>query len=233
MLQSDICNITGLPTAEAKPHTHPVHASATYPNTKTPVQLFHRNAKSLYEESFHDISLEKGTEYPCTREDLIASGGTHRRSALDALKVKDRRKWFAHPNNGPFLDARIAAREVFDHNDPKRVPSAAEDEAIKRLKTGFKNAATERWGPDLPIKMFCDLDKVFFGGRLKGNVCLTWNPDRLFPRSPSGTVLGITMYLGKGQCAILLNADHILLRPKENSRFVCMFATLLHEMWCA
>ncbi len=187
----------------------------------------HRNRGSLYEESFQDITLHKGTRYPCTQKDLDASGGAHRRTALDSLRFKNQSKWFAHPNNGPFIDARLSAREVFDHNDLKRIPSAVEQDAIDRLHTGLRNASTERWGPDLAIKAFCDLDKVFFCGRLRGHVCLTWKPDRSFP---SRNLLGITEYVNKGKCVIQLNADLILLEPRSESTFGGMFITLLHEM---
>ncbi len=131
-----------------------------------------------------------------------------------------------HPNKGPFLDARIAAREVFEHNDPTRIPSAAENEAIRRLDTAFKDAAQGFWGPDLAFKAFCDLDKVFFCARLTGHVCLSWQP-----HIGRGLLWGSTGYLGRGKAVIILDAYNIFFHTEGESGFVQMFTTLLHEMW--
>ena len=200
--------------------------SSQYHNRGT-ARVLQRDAKDLYEESFYDIALDTATNYPCTQNELNASGGANRRTALKAHNFGNKTKWFARPNRGPFLDARIAAREVFDHNDPERRPSAAENEAIDRLVAGFENAAQEYWGPDMAIKAFCDLDKVFFCGRLRGHVCLTWSPDRFFDQD----CFGFTTYLGVGKCVIQLNAYWIFCGPESGSGFIQMFSTLLHEMW--
>lgn len=191
------------------------------------MQIFHRDAEDLYREAFYDITPHAGTKYPCTQKDLNATGGANRRTTLDEYEFRNKTRWFAYPNKGPFLDARIAAREVYDHNDLKRAPSAAENEAINRLIAGFKKAGKEPWGPDLAIKAFCDLDKVFFCGRLKGHVCLAWKPDR----SVKKDWFGVTLPLGGGKCVIQLNAHSIFLEPRDGSCFVQMFNTLLHEMW--
>ena len=191
------------------------------------MQVFPRNPKDLLQETSDDITPDTGTNYPCTQQELNASGGANRRTAWDAFKVKNNTKWFAYPNNGPFVDARKAACEIFDHNDQKRIPSAAEKEAISRLITGFKNAGREYWGPDLAIKAFCDLDKVFFCGRLKGHVCLTWKPDSSF----KSELYASTLNLGAGKCVIQLNADLHFSFPFVALIFNQMFDTLLHEMW--
>lgn len=219
-------------------HPRPVNGSRKPPHSPDPrtsypsrdqntIQVFHRDARDLYEEAFHEVAPDTATKYPCTKEELKASGGANRRTAVNAFNLKNKSKWFAHPNKGRFIDVRDAAREVFDHNDPKRTPSAAEDEAIDRLLTAFENAGKEPWGPDIAIKAFCDLDKVFFCGRLKGHVCLTWRSDRSFERD----CFGNTFHLGGGKCVIQLNAYCIFFTPRDGSSFVQMFATLLHEMW--
>ena len=190
-------------------------------------RAYPRSAISLYNETFHEVTLDTGTRYPCTQEDLDATGGIDRQTASHALKFKNRLRWFANPNHGPFVDARIAAREIFDHNALGRTPSVAESDAINRLYTGIERATREHWAPDLAIKAFCDLDKVFFCGRLRGHVCLSWKP-----QDPSGAdSFGCTWYLRGGQCEIQLYASDIFFGHESgSSRFVQMFQTLLHEM---
>lgn len=198
-----------------------------FPN-QIPLQVNHRDAKELEAEARYDISPDTATNYPCTRKELESSGGANRQTAGNAVNFKDKTKWFAHPNKGPFLDSMIAAREIYDHNDPRRATSASgEDEAISRLVTGIQNARRGPWGPDLAIKAFCDLDKVFFCGRLRGHVCVTWQPDSFF----GNDCYGSTEYLGAGKCVINLNPHTNFFGPLCDSGFGQMFATLLHEMW--
>ena len=208
------------------PHSLNPHTSHGSQHQDT-IPVFHRNPQDLYKEAFYEVSLDTGTNYPCTKGELNASGGVNRHTAMNARNKKDKTKWFPRKNKGPFVEARTAAREVFDHNHPRRIPSAAEDEAMSRLMTAFGNAGREPWGPDLAIKAFCDLDKVFFCGRLKGHVCLTWERDNAFDKNCWGS----THYVHKGKCVILLNADQIFFRRLDGSGFVQMFSTLLHEMW--
>lgn len=191
------------------------------------IPVFRRSPQELYKEAFYEVSVDTGTEYPCTKEELDASGGVNRHTAMKAYYKKDKTKWFPHKNHGPFVEARTAAREVFDRNHPTRIPSVAEDEAMSRLMTAFGKAGREPWGPDLAIKAFCDLDKVFFFGRLKGHVCLTWDGGGVCGKDCWGS----TQYLEKGKCVILLNADQIFFHSPDGLGFVQMFSTLLHEMW--
>lgn len=193
------------------------------------IQVFPRHPRELYEESGYDIAPDTATNYPCTQRELNASGGVNRQMAIDEETVMNM-KLFAHPNKGPFTDARKAAREIFDHNDQKRTPSATENEAINRLVDGFENAVRQPWGPDLAIKAFCDLDKVFFCGRLKGHVCLTWMSERSVD-SEGNAFYARSGYMGKGKCVMHLNAYMIFFRNHVGSCFGQMFATVLHEMW--
>ena len=221
-------------------YAHPVRANCSrgpprscYPQNSHGLQhqdtipVFRRNPQELYKEAFYEVSVDTGTNYPCTKAELNASGGVNRHTAMKAHYKKDKTKWFPHRNKGPFVEARTAAREVFDHNHPTRIPSVAEDEAMSRLMTAFGKAGREPWGPDLAIKAFCDLDKVFFCGRLKGHVCLTWDSDSIC----GNDCWGSTQYLEKGKCVILLNADQIFFHSPDGLGFVQMFSTLLHEMW--
>ena len=195
------------------------------------IQVIDRNPEDTYKETFHKITLKTGTDYPCTRKELNAVKGLNLRmtpTGNASYTPTNQSKWADYPNKGPFLDARIAAREVFEHNDPKRTPSAAENEAIHRLDTAFKDAGQRFWGPDLVIKAFCDLDKVFFCARLMGHVYLSWQPHI---DHGTGDVWGTTGYLGRGKAVIYLDAYNIFFQPEGGSGFVQMFATLLHEMW--
>ncbi len=192
------------------------------------IQVIDRNPEDTYKESFYKITPETGTDYPCTQEELnVLKGPKWRMTPTGPVSCtqKSESKRVDHPNKGPFLDAMIAAREVFEHNDPTRIPSVAENEAIRRLDTVFKDAAQRFWGPDLAIKAFCDLDKVFFCARLTGHVYLSWK------RNIGRGVWGKTGYLWRGKAVILLGAYNIFFHPEGGSGFVHMFATLLHEMW--
>ena len=221
-------------------YAHPVRANgsrgppySSYPHNSHGLQyqdtipVFRRNPQELYKEAFYEVTVDTGTNYPCTKEELNATGGVYRHTAMKALYKRDKTKWFPHENKGPFVEVRTAARKAFDHNHPTRIPSAAEDEAMSRLMTAFGKAGREPWEPDLAIKAFCDLDKVFFCGRLKGNVCLTWDGDS----ACGNDCWGLTRYLQEGKCVILLNADHIFFHSRDGLGFVQMFSTLLHEMW--
>ena len=180
-------------------------------------------------EAIHDdITLNTGTDYPCTQEELNASGGANRRMGLS--KTIHKRELFKNLNEGPFVSARKAVREVFDHNRPQRTPSAEENDAIVRLSNAIQRAAHERWGPDLVIKAFCDLDRVFFRARLRGHVCLTWKPNESFRGVSFAETTAVSRH-GKGKCVIHLNAMGVFLQPECESVFEEMFATLLHEMW--
>lgn len=209
---------------------HPPGPSTSFPSlAQNAIHVLPRVAKDLYREAFYHITPYIGTEYPCTTEDLNASGGIARQIPLGGNVQAKKALWFTGPNAGPFIDPAKASREIFDHNQPKRMPSAAEERAIQRLVTGLKNAGQKYWGPDLAVKAFCDLDKVFFRGRLRGHVCLTWRSDESFQHY----CFGDTTLLKGGKCVIQLNAYAIFCGFEVVSGFTQMFATLLHEMWYA
>ena len=185
--------------------------------------------KKLYREASKDVSLNSGCDYPCKQSDLDATGGLARQYFLkDKIEERglSRKEWFAHKNHGPFISARQAALDVFEHNTSRRKIRRVEQEAIARLSLAIAAGRAGSWGPDLIIKAFCDLDIVFFGGRLRGHVCVRWLPDWGLP---GRTVLGTAVYIGKGKSAIKMNADAILMSHQEP--FERMFATMLHEMW--
>lgn len=187
------------------------------------------NPQDLYDEALRDITLDSGTEYACTNGDLDATGGLARQQYPhndDKDHPSSRKKWFLHRNHGPFRTPRQACLEIFTHNDLRRKPGTAEREAIERLSKAISAGRHGLWGPDVIIKAFCDLDVVFFRGRLRGHVCVRWLPDW---SAPGCTIWGTTVFLGDGKCAIRLNVETILIdHPRPFER---MFATMLHEMW--
>ena len=185
--------------------------------------------QQLYDAAFADVTLDSGSDYECTQNDLEATGGLARQEYQDddhKYRKASKRTWFSKPNHGPFVTGRQASRDIFEHNDLRRKPNKFERVAIERLSEAIDSGRRGDWSPDLIIKAFCDLDIVFFGGQLRGHVCVRWQPDW---SEPGGITWGTTVFLHEGKCAIRLNADKILL---DHSRhFESMFGTMLHEMW--
>ena len=202
------------------PHIHHPPRSQRRPATS------HIRRQELYDTVFTDITLDTGTNYACIQSDLEATGGLSRQQYPED-DSKDRkasnRKWFSQPNRGPFVTPRQASRDIFEHNDMRRKPGRYESGAIARLSEAINAGRRGDWSPDLIIKAFCDLDTVFFGGQLRGHVCVRWQPDWA-PRAS-----GQTVFLGDGKCSMRLNADNLLLEHPHP--FEGMFATTLHEMW--
>ena len=207
--------------------THPP-ASSFFPENSSRLPAQHKSRQELYDDAFKDVTLGSGTKYTCTQSDLDATGGLARREypKEEGRNLKpSRKRWFSQKNQGPFVAARQACLEIFEHNDLRRKLGNLEMSAIERISRAIAAGHDGIWGPDLIIKAFCDLDTIFFRGRLRGHVCVRWLRDW----SPEGfTTLGTTVRLGEGKCAIKMNADTILL---ENPHpFTRMFATMLHEM---
>lgn len=222
-------NHPGRPVSVYSSPPHPPNPSISIlSQTQNIIKVFPRRAEELYVEAFDQVTPGIGTDYPCTPKDLSASGGVARRLPPDRHPSEYESRWFTSKNKWPSVDPETAAREVFDHNNPERIPPADEDEAIGRLVTGIRNAGLRKWGPDLAIKAFCDLDKVLFCGKLRGNVCLTWEQDS---SSLRGLFALTTVWKTHGKCLIQLNAYWNIFMYEVHSNFAQMFATLLHEMW--
>ena len=162
----------------------------------------------LLEKAFYGVDACWGTPYPCRQRDL------------DIIRQHPSR------NDGPFASQRQATLEIVDHNDPRRRLPSYEREAIRRLSDAVDDSARYPWGPDLVIKAFLDLDLVFFGGALRGYVCVSWEGMECF--ADEGESQGRTTDSSRpGHALIYLNAEAILLGP---SPFSHMFSTVLHEM---
>ncbi|MCJ1226298.1 hypothetical protein MMC12_002948 [Toensbergia leucococca] len=92
------------------------------------------------------------------------------------------------------------------------------------------NIRTPGWGPDIVVKAFHDLDKVFFQGRLEGRVTIKWKKAKFFKYDSSkGKTYGSTWSKAPRGAQIFLNADAIFL-DQTSDPFKDMWGTLLHEM---
>lgn len=112
----------------------------------------------------------------------------------------------------------MSTHRLVRHNRLEKEPSSKEEDAIKRLRKGLK---VKKWGPDLIIKAFQDLDTLFFRGVLVGNCLVRWrDPEgcrRVSARSKC-TWYGLTHPAGSRadkQVAITLSAEHILLECSD------------------
>lgn len=121
-------------------------------------------------------------------------------------------------------------------NDERRRPSSAERAAITNLAYVVQDR-TYRYHPDIIVKVFNDLDTVFFGGRLHGNVVVSWaNSTQCagFQQEIGSRFLGITqgnLPGEQGQARICLNPREIFLEnTAKEIPLRAMFCTLLHEV---
>lgn len=152
-------------------------------------------SQQMYKEAFKPFYAHSGTQYPCSQSEI----DFHHRGK------------FPHPNEGPFVSAMEATSEIVCHNKETRKVPPLESAVINRLIDAILDAEQYGYGPDIIVKVFADLDLVFFDGRLRGNV--------------------VRPQLGEsGQCRVKLNAKTILLNLSTDTPFKTMFGTMLHEM---
>ena len=176
--------------------------------------------ESIYLEAIScSVTAGIGTPYQISEKDIDAT------------------QQFSSHNEYSFVSADRATQELILQNDFRRFPTSRERAAMERLSAGLSNARCSIWHPDLVIKCFFDLDIVFFGGVLRGNVCFDWgDPDLMdtYERT-SGEFLGITRSKRPGRGKVFLNARRIFLHSGlglglSSDPFRTMFATALHEM---
>ena len=216
------------PAPKAPFHEPPSRAPSPPPGNSSRWSTPRKSRQELHDDAFEDVTLDSGTEYTCKQSDLDATGGLARREyPKDDRKDRkaSRKRWFPRKNQGPFVTPRQACLEIFEHNDLRRKPGNLEMNAIERISSAIAAGHDGIWGPDLIIKAFCDLDIIFFRGRLRGHVCVRWLRDW---STDGKTTWGTTVFLGEGKCVIKMNADTILLGQRHP--FKRMFATMLHEM---
>ena len=193
-------------------------------------QGIRRRSRDLYEEASWDVSLGTGTAYPCTQRDLDAWGGKYGRVANRHDDSKLRAELFSGPEQEVLVSPRKATLDICKHNAPGRTLSDEENKAVDRLCTMIDNALRGSWGPDVVIKCFHDLDTVFFGGKLKGHVRITWSPPGEFQGQKG---YARTRHLGHHKALIQLNAELIFLKPGHyyETPLRWTLACMLHEMW--
>lgn len=172
-------------------------------------------------EALQPCREDRGTTYPTTQVEL---------DFHQASKFRSRSK-------GPFVTPIEATTELIRHNDPKRQVPSKEQAAIDRLQNLVTDIEGGRkWGPDIAIKCFADLDLVLFAGKLRGNVCVKWLSCEKATRYRFLRVhktFGLTEHpriFERGRCCIVLNTDALLNDDRSLAWFRAMFATLLHEM---
>lgn len=188
----------------------------------TQLQPQHRK---LYNQALQSFRTETGTPYPCLQTEI------------DFHTLRS----FPHRNKEPFVSTLEATNEMLWQNNSRRTVPPAEKAAIARLQSVFLSGY-QNIGPDVAIKAFLDLDCVFFGGKLRGNVTVAWADSetdmRFLPvlsecRIP---VLGFTdgrtdrLLRERGQSRIVLNARVLLGAPGGEEPMQTQLATLLHEM---
>jgi len=129
-------------------------------------------------------------------------------------------------------DAKIARR-----------PTVIECEAIDRLTVAMEETHhLGGWTPDVFIKMFPDLDTVFCGGALLGNVLVKWQPSDHeclagmhhpdYPNDPAVCVAEMPNEdhndLRDGQCKIHLNGEEIFAGAPDP--FKNLWGMLAHKL---
>ena len=123
-------------------------------------------------------------------------------------------------------------------NDEKHRPSFDEHRAISNLEYAIRDH-NFIYHPDIVVKAFNDLDTLFFGGRLSGNVLVSWPNSTQCAELEKTTEPGL---LGckdgfipgeQGQARIYLHPSNIFLgKPANEDPLRKMFSTLIHEVSC-
>lgn len=140
---------------------------------------------------------------------------------------------FTHHNQRPPVSARQATRELIEQNDPRRPRSPHEQFIIQNLRRAVFEARSGFWHPDLIIKCFWDLDTIFFGGVLRGNVRIAWQDggDFVVVFGQQRIFLARTLPLRGGRADIFLNATRIILNPPAGlDPLEGLFESTLHEV---
>ena len=170
-----------------------------------------RPRDELYALAFGIVRSNRGSYYNCSQETINWATQFH------------------YGHSGEYISARHAVEEIVRQNDLRRRSTSSERDAIHRLRAAINWSERNRWGPDLVIKAFLDLDRIFFCGRLRGIVKVKWKRNLHSPHM-AGICKKDQDRPNSGRREIWLNADKIL-RTREHRPFQEMWATILHEMW--
>ncbi|KAI4162245.1 MAG: hypothetical protein LQ342_004113 [Letrouitia transgressa] len=168
--------------------------------------------KDLYSSAFVQPSLHSGTPYPCRAEDLE----TRNRPKLETK--------LPYITGAP---CREVVREIEQFLDDSKRLSKSEMAAVERLAEGMR---MDKWGADIIIKMFADIDALFFMGRLTNSVSIKWASPRDFTKVYGiGLTHGFTIYEGGKLSHIMLNSLSMIGRA-DIDPFSFMWMVVLHEM---
>ena len=154
------------------------------------------------------VTHGRGARYPCDPAHL----------ASYRQPIRLRPHWLVYPSE--------AMQELVACNSETRRRedfSRSELDAMNRLSAVVECAATGSWTPDVIVKMFADLDLVFFNGRLLGNVYVRWDNVRR-------ENFGETAYCDFNRALIRLHSKGIFRVRRVYTSFKLMFSTMLHEM---
>ena len=162
--------------------------------------------------------VDKGTSYPCTKRAL-------------ALLTDENLPVLSPPDIVPASTATSTLEEALGPVFSSCPEAVA---ALQRFRVNGLNP--QEWGPDLMFKVFGDLDRAFFMGKLKNRVILKWNNDRRFRHQ--GLVGVFDTRWGLAVCTdmrgiskkawIYLNANKLLL--PHYIQLGHIWSVLLHEM---
>lgn len=167
----------------------------------------------LLHECKYPIRVDEGTAYPCSQTDLDGYVRFYR---------SNEHMVYVSPNR--------ATNNLVQWLDIHKNPDSESAAALERLKQGTR---IQKWGPDLLIKAFKDLDQAFFMGTLTGNVLVHWKntreiSDRWGLGSSRGVTWGSTSKMGHGRAGISINSKPHFTRARDPHRE--MWRTMLHEM---
>lgn len=173
-----------------------------------------------YEATKITPAIDKGYSYPgLTQEELRLLDHAHETAHL----IED---WtvISPDEAAAELEERLA-----------KYPNEQGREVIKRLKNAW---TTKDWTPDIAIKSFFDLDRLYFRGYLRKRARLRWKGSTTELWKAMGMklreTLGITLRDDTDTVPVermILNARLLLLETKPwQSARKQTFATLLHEM---
>lgn len=169
---------------------------------------FRGNRQRLFDQARQAVHPDKGTRYPCSLQNILS----YRRRPEKSYK-------------NPWSNEVATNKLVNFLNEPIKEGSK-ERAALYRLADGMQ---LEKWGPDLIIKAFDDLDLVFFRGVLATRTQISWMTTReIRAKGLTSSVFGFTEPLGHGRAHIVLNSTIIFL--EDPNPFAQMWSTMLHEM---
>ena len=159
---------------------------------------------ALMKMALRTVRENTGTPYPCTQKEL------------DTYVKRPA------PRSQPPISQREATRILEDFNDLNRKSTPEEKAAHRRLAAGMK---IKKWGPDLVIKSFRDLDITFFKAKLFGHCNVKWMED-----IPGIPCLGCTGHFPDRTLRAWIHLNARLNLASDHEPYNAMWSTLMHEM---